>query len=142
MVNYVKHLLLALVLLWPGLAHADYFVQQGSRFQCFDIYIQREDNGRGFTGLTPASAGLQAWYHRETMFAALQVNLVPGSMTGWVTGGFNEVNATKMPGAYKFCVPDAVIASGANSAFIVLSGVANMRPAPIRLRLGIVACKR
>lgn len=138
----VKHLFFALLLLWPGLANADYFVQQGSRFQCLDIYIQREDNGRGLTGLSPATAGLQVFYHRETMFARVQINLVPGSMTGWITGGFNEIDALKMPGAYKFCVPDAVIANGANSAFVVFSGAANMRPAPVRFRLGIVACKR
>lgn len=52
-------------------------------------------------------------------------------------GGFVEVDATNMPGLYRFDVPDAAFASGSNLLVIqlVVAGAQNAYAAPLQLQI-------
>jgi hypothetical protein len=52
-------------------------------------------------------------------------------------GGFIEVDATNMPGLYRFDIPDAAIATGADSVIIQLVTGSNSIAAPLEIDLNI-----
>lgn len=70
------------------------------------------------TGLTFSSVGLSAFYVRPGS-ARTAITLVTQTTSGsWTSGGFVEVDSVTMPGLYRLDVPNAVFASGVNSAAI------------------------
>lgn len=70
------------------------------------------------TGLTFSSVGLSASYVRPGS-ARTAITLVTQTTSGsWTSGGFVEVDSVTMPGLYRLDVPNAVFASGVNSAAI------------------------
>jgi hypothetical protein len=78
------------------------------------------------TGLVYNSAGISAYYFRDGDTSATSITLATASVGTWATGGFKEISSTNMPGFYEFDIPDAVIASGAKWATVMLKGAANM----------------
>jgi hypothetical protein len=101
------------------------------------IFVQDSSasDGSGLTGLTSASSGLVWWYIREGAAAEVQVTLAAGTLGTWSSGGFIEIDATNLPGGYELGVPDAALASGTDSLFMMLSGASNMAPVPIEIQL-------
>lgn len=75
----------------------------------------------GSTGVTFQTPNLTCYYARDNG-ASVQVPLVQGNASTWVSGGLFEVSSTTMPGVYKFDIPNAVIQAGAKSASIMLRG--------------------
>jgi len=70
------------------------------------------------TGLAFNSLGLSASYVRPGS-ARVGITLVTQTVSGaWISGGFVEVDSVNMPGIYRFDIPNAVFASGVNSAAI------------------------
>ena len=75
----------------------------------------------GSTGVTFQTPNLTCYYARDNG-ASVQIPLVQGNASTWVSGGLFEVSPTTMPGVYKFDIPNAVIQAGAKSASIMLRG--------------------
>ena len=70
------------------------------------------------TGMAFNSAGLSASYVRPGS-ARVGITLVTQTISGsWTSGGFAEVDSVTMPGLYRLDVPNAIFASGVNSAAI------------------------
>lgn len=92
------------------------------------------------TGLTNASSGLTWYYWREDTGNAggTSVSVVSATRGTFTSGGFIEVDATNLPGFYELGVPNAVLASGAKWAVMLLKGVTNMVPVPIEIELTAV----
>ena len=95
------------------------------------VFIQNSSvsTGAGLTGLVFNSAGLTAYYAVERG-AATAISLVTQTATGaYSSGGFVAVDATNMPGLYRFDIPNAVFATaGTDKAIVMLKGATNMAP--------------
>ncbi len=110
----------------------------GSTSQILQIFIADSSSttGAGLTGLTNASAGLTAYYHRDTDTTATAITLVTMTVGTFTSSGFKEIDATNMPGWYQFCPPNAAFNSGASTVAFHLKGATNMAPLPIEVDLG------
>jgi hypothetical protein len=53
----------------------------------------------------------------------------------WASGGFVAIDGTNMPGWYQLGIPNAALASGAETVEIHLKGASNMVPVPIKIQL-------
>lgn len=109
----------------------------GATSQILQIFIADSSSatGAGLTGLTNASAGLTAYYHRDTDTTATAISLVTMTVGTFTSSGFKEIDSTNMPGWYQLCPPNAALASGAASVGIHLKGATNMAPLPIEIDL-------
>jgi hypothetical protein len=75
----------------------------------------------GSTGVTFQTPNLTCYYARNNG-TSVNIPLVAGNASTWVSGSLYEVSAVTMPGVYKFDVPNAVIEAGATTASIMLRG--------------------
>ncbi len=91
--------------------------------------------GAGLTGLVFNAAGLTAYYYREGAASAVAITLATMTLGTWATGGFIVADGTNMPGVYQLGIPDAALASGANSVTILLKGATNMAPVVLEIDL-------
>src|ERR1700745_3123778 len=109
----------------------------GATSNILQIFIADSSSttGAGLTGLTNASSGLTAYYHRDTDTTATAISLVTMTVGTFTSSGFKEIDATNMPGWYQFCPPNAALASGAKSCAFHLKGATNMAPLPIEVEL-------
>jgi hypothetical protein len=101
------------------------------------IFIQdsSQTDGRGLTGLVWNSPSIAASYVRPGA-ARQPITLATQTVTGaYSSGGFVQIDATNMPGWYRFDIPDAALASGARSVGIVLRGAANMAQVNLEVQL-------
>ncbi len=111
-------------------------IKVGTTSRTEDIFIADSSSttGAGKTGLVFNTAGLKAYYALPRA-AAVAITLATQTVTGaFSSGGFVEIDATNMPGWYRFDLPDAALASGHGSA-IHLSGAANMAMLPFEIEL-------
>jgi hypothetical protein len=84
--------------------------------------------GAGKTGIAYSAASIKAYYVRPGGSATL-ITLATQTVTGaYSSGGWVEVDSTNMPGVYRFDVPDAVFAAGAEKAIVMVSGASGMAP--------------
>lgn len=109
----------------------------GATSEIWQVFIQdtSQTNGAGLTGLVFNTAGLSAYYHRDTDTTATAVSLVTMTVGTFTSSGFKEIDSTNMPGWYQFCPPNAALASGAKSCAFHLKGATNMAPLPIEVQL-------
>jgi hypothetical protein len=109
----------------------------GATSEIWQVFIRDSSSatGAGLAGLVFNSAGLTAYYHRDTDTTATAIALVTMTVGTFTSSGFKEIDATNMPGWYQFCPPNAAIASGAKSAGFHLKGATNMAPLPIEVQL-------
>jgi hypothetical protein len=109
----------------------------GSTSQTVNIWVQNSTSttGAALTGLVFNSAGLTAYYALSRA-AAVSITLATlGAVTSsYSSGGFIEIDATNMPGWYRFDIPDAALASG-RFVSLHLAGATNMAPLPIEIEL-------
>src|ERR1041384_540634 len=100
----------------------------GATSEIWQVFIQDTSrfDGGGLTGLTNASSGLTAYYHRDTDTTATAISLVSMTVGTFTSSGFAAVDGTNLPGVYQFCPPNAALASGAKSCIFMLKGAANM----------------
>jgi hypothetical protein len=88
------------------------------------------------TGIVFNSAGLTAYYARNQAAAtAITLATLATPSTAWSSGGFVEVDATNMPGLYRLDIPDAAVASGADSVVVTVKGATGMVQADIEVQL-------
>lgn len=95
--------------------------------------------GAGKTGLTYNSSSLTCYYVRPGG-SATQLSLVTQTVTGAHSdGGFVEISSTNMPGLYRLDLSDAIVASGAESAIVMLKGATGMAPCVLEIQLANAA---
>ena len=112
----------------------------GTTSKILQVFVQDSSSttGAGLAGLTNASAGLTAYYHRDTDTTATAISLVTMTVGTFTSSGFKEIDSTNMPGWYQLCPPNAALASGAKCVAIHLKGATNMAPLPIEIELTAV----
>lgn len=112
-------------------------IQAGATSQTINVFIadSSSSTGAGLTGLVYNSAGLTAYYALPRA-AAVSITLatLAAVTSSYSSGGFKEIDATNMPGWYRFDVPDAALASG-RFVSLHLKGATNMAPLPIEIEL-------
>jgi len=103
------------------------------------VFIQDATStfGAGLSGLTYASSGLAwYWWRDDTGNNAGQaVTLVTATRGTWTSGGFKEIDSANLPGFYEIGIPNAVLATGATWAVMMLQGATDMVPVKIELQL-------
>ncbi len=114
-------------------------IPPGTTSYITEIFVQNSSvtTGAGLAGLVFNSAGLTWYYSRSDQgnVGGTQVTLATMTRGTWATGGFIEKDATNMPGFYQIGIPNAVLATGASWATMVLRGATNMAPVPIEIQL-------
>lgn len=103
-----------------------------------EIFIQDSSStvGAGLGGLVFNSAGLTAYYYRSGAAApATAITLVTATVGTFTSSGFIVVDATNMPGVYQLHLPNAAIATGANTVIVMLRGATNMAPLVLEIQL-------
>ena len=92
-----------------------YRTTPGSQSQTTYVFL-------GVTGISFNTPNLVCYYVRNNS-ATVTVPLVTQTTTGaWASGGFCEVDAVKLPGLYRFDIPNAMIATGTTSASFAIKG--------------------
>ena len=112
-------------------------ITKGATSVSVNVFIRDNSvsTGVGLTGLVFNTASLTAYYSRQNA-AATAITLATQTATGaFSSGGFVAVDGTNMPGLYRLDIPDAVLASGVNTAYIMLKGATNMEPCVIEIEL-------
>lgn len=112
-------------------------LKKGATDQSVLIFIQdsASTTGGGKTGIAYNTASLVCYYARPGA-AAAQLTLATQTVTGAHSdGGFVEIDATNMPGVYRLDLSDAIIATGVNSAVIMLKGASGMAPLTLEIQL-------
>lgn len=112
-------------------------VKKGTTSKLLQVWVPDSGSttGAGKTGIAHNAAGFTAYYYREGAASATAITLASMTLGTWATGGWVEVDATNMPGLYQFGIPDAAIASGANSVEVLLKGASGMAPVVLELQL-------
>lgn len=103
-------------------------LKKGTTSKLLQVFIQDSSSttGAGLAGLVFNTASLTAYYYREGAATATAITLATMTLGTWATGGFVVVDGTNMPGLYQLGIPDAALATGANSVVIYLKGATNM----------------
>lgn len=112
-------------------------IKAGSTSQTVNIFIRDSSSttGGGLTGLVFNTSSLVAYYALPKAAAvAITLATLAAVTTAYSSGGFKEIDATNMPGWYRFDLPDAAIASG-RFVSLHLKGASNMAPTPIEIEL-------
>lgn len=104
-------------------------IKKGATSQ--SIYVVALDStsttGGRKTGLAFNTSSLTGYYVRNGASAtAITLATLAAANSAWSSGGFKEVDATNMPGIYRLDVPDAAVASGAESVVVTLKGATGM----------------
>ena len=113
-------------------------IKKATTSKVMHIFISDSSSttGAGLTGLVYNSAGLSAYYIRPGDTGETIITLADIITLGtYVSGGFEEVDSTNMPGVYEFHPPNACLATGADAVLIMLKGASNMAPLPIEIQL-------
>lgn len=91
--------------------------------------------GAGKTGIVWNDAFLIASYVRP-LGARTAISPAAQTVTGAHSdGGFVEIDSSHMPGIYRFDLPDAVCAAGADSVIVMLKGPIDMAPVVLEIQL-------
>lgn len=107
------------------------------------VYVSVLDSssstGGRLTGLVFNTASLTAYYTRNGGSpVAITLATLAAVNSAWASGGFKEVDATHQPGVYRLDLPNAAVASGADSVVITLRGAASMQQADLEVQLTAV----
>jgi hypothetical protein len=114
----------------------EYPAGSASIVELVDILDSTSTTGAGKTGLAYNTASLTCYYKRSSGTASVAVTLVDITTLGtYVSGGFKEIDATHMPGAYEFHPPNAAFNSGAKYVTFYFVGATGMVRRPIKYRI-------
>ena len=109
----------------------------GATSVTINVFIQDSTSttGAGLTGLVYNTAGLSAYYCLPaTAPSVITLATLAANNSAWSSGGFKEIDASNLPGWYRFEIPNAALASGRFSS-IHLKGATNMAPLPLEIEL-------
>jgi hypothetical protein len=94
-------------------------IKAGSTDVSLPVEIRSSSDSTALTGLS--NTDITAYYWRQGGTATSVTDSALGSVNAAHTdGGFIEVDATNMPGIYRFDIPDAAVATGADWVVITL----------------------
>lgn len=100
------------------------------------VFIRNSTTGAPLTALAYNSSGLVAYYVRPLGSpTAITLATLANAQAAYSSGGLVEVDATNMPGIYRFDVPNAVFATGVDQAVVMLKGGTNMEAVPLEYQL-------
>ena len=107
--------------------------------QNVSVYVFIQDSskttGEGLTGLVYNTTGLKCYYVRPRS-NPVQLSLVTQTVTGaFSAGGFKEIDSTNLPGVYRLDLHNNILASGVDSALVMLHGADGMAPCPLEIQL-------
>ncbi len=111
-------------------------IKAGATSRSIDIWVpdSTSTSGAGKTGLAFNTASLKAYYRKGATGSATSITLATQTVGGaFSSGGFVEVDATNMPGLYRFDIPNAAIDT-AGFVHIVFSGATGMAPVTLRIQ--------
>jgi hypothetical protein len=96
--------------------------------------------GGGKTGIAFNAASFTAYYVRPPVAGvggtAVSITLATQTVSGaYSSGGWVEVDATNLPGIYRFDIPNAVFATGVDHAVVMLKGASGMAPVSLEYQL-------
>lgn len=110
-------------------------VYAGLTSQTIDVFLpsSASTTGAGLTGLVYDTVGLSASYRKGATGSRVAISLATQTVGGaWSSGGFVEIDATNMPGVYRFDLVDLMVdTEGFCTAFF--HGAANLAPTPLRI---------
>ena len=107
-----------------------------SKIITLTVFDASSSVGDKLSGLVYNTAGLTAYYNRAgAAGSATAIALKTATKGTWTTEGFIAVDPTNMPGDYELHIPDAALASGADSVKIQLRGATNMVPVDVWIDL-------
>lgn len=104
-------------------------VKKGATSQSFYVEIldSTSTTGGRKTGLVYNTSSLTGYYVRNGgSVTAITLATLAAANSAYSSGGFKEVDATNMPGVYRVDLPDAALASGADSVVFTLRGATGM----------------
>jgi hypothetical protein len=116
-------------------------LKEGTTSKLVRIFVQDSSatTGAGLTGLAFNTASLTAYWIAEGDAAATQITLATMTAGTWASGGFDEVDATNMPGVYEIGLPDVVVdATSEGSVVVMLKGATNMAPVLLEIELDAI----
>lgn len=110
-------------------------IKAGATSQTIMLVIT-DASGDPLTGLAYNTSGLTCYYVRPRAAAvAVTLATLAAVDSAWASGGFKEISAANMAGVYRFDVPNAAIAAGADSVVLYFQGGSTMVPLPIKIDL-------
>jgi len=93
-------------------------VFRGKTSATFTVFIRNATTGAPLTGLAYNTSGLVCSYATDqTARTAVTLATLAAANSAWSSGGFKEIDATNMPGAYRFDPPNAALAAGEGVTF-------------------------
>lgn len=106
------------------------------------VFVQdsASTTGGGKTGITFNASSFTAYYVRPPVAGvggtAVSITLATQTVSGaYSSGGWVEVDATNLPGIYRFDIPNAVFATGVDHAVVMLKGASGMAPVSLEYQL-------
>ena len=122
---------------------AKLFVQaQATSNRAEYVFVQdsASTTGGGKTGIAFNAASFTAYYVRPPVAGvggtAVSITLATQTVSGaYSSGGWVEVDATNLPGIYRFDIPNAVFATGVDHAVVMLKGASGMAPVSLEYQL-------
>ena len=111
-------------------------IKEGTTSKIVRVFAQDSSatDGSGLTGLTESDP--TAHYIAEGDSSVTDIALASATVGTYTSGGFVEVDSTKMPGVYEFGIPDAAIDDSSDgSVVIMIKGATNMAPILIEIEL-------
>jgi len=116
-------------------------IKEGTTSKIVTVFIQDSSSttGAGLTGLVFNSASLTGYWIAEGDATATAITLATMTAGTWATGGFIEVDATNLPGAYQVGLPNVVVdATSEGSVVVMLKGATNMAPCLMEIELDAI----
>lgn len=110
-------------------------IVKGTTSKILRVFIQDSSSATG-AGLTGVAFGdLNGHFTQEGDAAFTVITMATMTEGTWATGGFIEMDATALPGVYEIGIPDAALATGADSVFVMYKGATNMAPLVFEIQL-------
>lgn len=82
------------------------------------VFIRNSSTGAPLTGLVYNTSGLVCSYAiDQNARVAVTLATLAAANSAWSSGGFKEIDATNMPGMYRFDPPNAALATGEGVSF-------------------------
>lgn len=106
------------------------FLTAGATSKSVDVFLVQNAGatspGNPITGLAYNTSSLTGYYRKGATGTLTAITLATQTVGGaYSSGGFVEISSTNAPGAYRFDIPDTVIAT-AGEANITFNGAANL----------------
>jgi len=116
-------------------------LKEGTTSKLARIFVQDSSSttGAGLTGLVFNSASLTAYWIAEGDATATAITLATMTAGTWASGGFDEVDATNLPGVYEIGLPNVCVdATSEGSVVVMLKGATNMAPVLLEIELDAI----